>query len=199
MTAIKPYSEACDENRDPILKVLQQQFRHAKHCLEIGSGTGQHAAYLPKHLPHLIWQPSDVAAHITGIEMWRKEANFDNVLPSVVLDVTQTWPSQHYDAVFSANTAHIMSFAAVTAMFEGVGRLLTASGVFCLYGPFKQNGAHTAESNARFDDFLRQRDPLSGVRDIGDLQALAEKQALSLSEIVEMPVNNKILVFHRSD
>ena len=197
MNRVKPYSEACVENQDPILNVLQGYFSKVATVLEIGSGSGQHAAYLPKFLPHLSWQPSDVAENIPGIELWREETALQNVLPSIVLDVAQTWPEQYYDAVFSANTAHIMSFPQVELMFSGVSRLLNSAGIFCLYGPFKIDGQHTSESNFRFDNFLRQRDPASGVRDIADLEAMAVAGGLALKDVVEMPVNNKILVFVR--
>lgn len=197
MPTQKPFSSACIENQQPILGVLQRVLAERSSVLEIGSGTGQHAAYFPAFLPHLRWQPSDVAAHVAGIELWRGDAGLENVLPCLVLDVLQAWPEQHYDAVFSANTAHIMSFTAVEAMIRGVATVLHDDGVFCLYGPFKQDGKHTSDSNARFDDFLQQRDPASGVRDIADLAQCALTVGLDLAETVEMPVNNKILLFQR--
>jgi len=185
------------ENQDAILEVLLQKFKSASRVLEIGSGTGQHAAYFPKFLDHLTWQPSDVMENVVGIELWRQEAGLSNVLPTITLDVTQDWPRQHYDAVFSANTAHIMSIDSVRAMIDGVASVLRISGVFCLYGPFKLNGNHTSDSNARFDAFLRQRDHDSGVRDVSDLREFAENCGLDMVEMVEMPTNNKILVFQQ--
>jgi len=197
MNSIKPFSQACVENQDPILDVLRRQFENAHRLLEIGSGTGQHAAYFPKFLSHVLWQPSDVEENIAGIELWRQEAQLENVLPSLILNVSQHWPDQTYDAVFSANTAHIMSISEVQAMIGGVSKILSSPGTFCLYGPFKLNGSHTSESNARFDAFLRQRDPASGVRDVADLEHYANTVGMALKEMVEMPTNNKILVFCR--
>jgi len=195
MNTQKPFSQACLENQAPILEVLRHQFAAVNQVLEIGSGTGQHAAYFPRFLSHLLWQPSDVEEHIEGIELWRQEAGLENVLKTLILDVRQTWPTQHYDAVFSANTAHIMSLKEVQIMFAGISTILTSPGVFCLYGPFTQNGRHNSESNARFDAFLKQRDPASGVRDIGDLENYANTGGIQLTDIIEMPTNNKILVF----
>lgn len=197
MNPVKPYSEACVENRDPILQVLKTVFQNARTVLEIGSGTGQHAAYFPRYLTHLHWQPSDRMENIAGIELWRKEAGLANVAQTIELDVTLHWPEQQYDAVFSANTAHIMSWPAVQKMLEGIADCLQTPGVFCLYGPFKQDGQHNAESNARFDSFLRQRDPDSGVRDLNDIQTAAEQLGLHFQEMIEMPVNNRILLFRR--
>lgn len=195
MNPVKPYSEACVENREPILRVLKSAFQHARSVLEIGSGTGQHAAYFPRYLAHLQWQPSDRKENIPGIELWRLEAGLSNVAPCIELDVTQDWPAQQYDAIFSANTAHIMSWPSVLSMLQGVADCLSSEGVFCLYGPFKQDGEHNAESNARFDSFLRQRDLESGVRDLTDIIKAAKPLGLRFQELIEMPVNNRIVLF----
>ena len=157
--------------------------------LEIGSGTGQHAAYFAPELPHLTWQASDVAQYLDGIRLWGVAA--------IELDVDKPWPSTNADAVFSCNTAHIMSWPQVERMFEGVGRLLPAGGLFALYGPFHYNGRPTSESNARFDAMLRARDPASGVRDFADIVALAERAGLAIFEDNAMPSNNRLLVFQQ--
>lgn len=197
---IKPFAEACEQNKQPILAVLRDQFADCRAILEIGSGTGQHAVYFAARLPHLHWQPSDVAENLPGIRQWLAEDGGDNLADPLRLDVsTSDWPTGPYDGVFSANSVHIMSWPQVEATFAGVGRVLRPGGRFCLYGPFKYHGVHTSESNARFDIFLRQRDPQSGVRDVDDLQALAAAAGLSLIEDIEMPVNNRILVWQKSD
>ncbi|MFP3873760.1 MAG: DUF938 domain-containing protein [Thiohalophilus sp.] len=196
---MKPFAEACEENKQPILAVLQRQFTDCRTILEIGSGTGQHAVFFAEQMPHLHWQPSDVAENLPGIRLWQAESQRDDLAPPFVLDLRKpVWPQTSYDGVFSANTVHIMGWPAVETLFEGVGRVLASGGRFCLYGPFKYNGVHTSESNARFDVGLRQRNPVSGVRDVADLQQLAEAAGLSLIEDIEMPVNNRTLVWQKN-
>ena len=199
MTAMnKPFSEACEQNREPILAVLRRVFRRPGLVLEVGSGTGQHAAWLPQFLPHLTWQPTDVAGNLPGIRAWLAEAALPNVVEPLVLDVSHwPWPVTDADYVFSANTAHIMSWPVVESFFAGAGRVLRAGGDFCLYGPFSRDGRHTAESNARFDRWLRVRDPESGVRDVVDLDRLAATAGLRLRDDLAMPVNNRILHWRR--
>jgi cyclopropane fatty-acyl-phospholipid synthase-like methyltransferase len=193
---MKPYSESCDQNKYPILEVLRKEFAHAKHVLEIGSGTGQHAVFFGEHLPNLIWQTSDRLEYHAGIELWLKDSNLANVLPPMELDVSlDHWPQQTYDAIFSANTAHIMSTREAEHMFNGVGNLLRPGGRFCLYGPFNYHGQYSSESNARFDQWLKQRDPDSGIKDLDDLIQWAEQSGLTLANDYEMPVNNRILVW----
>lgn len=196
--AERPYSEACEENKAPILGVLRQELADCASVLEIGSGTGQHAVFFAAELGHLEWHTSDMREHHAGIRAWLEAAPRSNLHPPLALDVLHDpWPQRRFDAVFSANTAHIMSWPAVEAMFRGVGRVLEPGGVFCLYGPFSYAGGHTAESNARFDAWLRARDPASGVRDFEALNALAVASGLRLSADHEMPVNNRILVWRR--
>ena len=194
----KPYSAACERNQEPILGVLRERFTAPGLVLEIGSGTGQHAAFLPAHLPHLTWQPSDVAEHLPGINAWCQDAALPNVKQPVVLDVTTAnWPLTHCDYVFSANTAHIMSWPAVEALFRGVATVLAPGGLFALYGPFMRDGRHTAESNARFDLSLRQRDPVMGIRDRADLDTLARACGMSRCDEYALPANNEVLVWAR--
>jgi SAM-dependent methyltransferase len=193
----KPFSEACERNRAPILEVLRAAFGERRRVLEIGSGTGQHAAYFASALPQLVWQPSDVADNLPGIRAWVKEAAAPNLRPPIALDVDSAWPDIAADAAFSANTCHIMSWPQVERMLAGVGRLLPAEGVFCLYGPFKYGGRHTAESNARFDAMLRGRDPASGLRDAEAIAAAAEREYLRRTEDISMPANNRLLVFRK--
>ncbi len=196
---VKPFSEACERNREPILAVLKRIFADRRRVLEIGSGTGQHAAYFAPALPHLVWQPSDVAEHLPGVRMWVEEAGAPNLRPPLELDVDRTWPDTSADAVYSANTCHIMSWPQVERMFGAIGQLLPADGVFALYGPFNYGGRHTSESNARFDAMLRERDPLSGLRDAEAVVAIAEREYLSKKEDVAMPANNRLLIFRKEN
>jgi len=197
---MRPFAEACERNRGPILGVLRRIFHDRNTVLEIGSGTGQHAAYFAPELPHLVWQPSDVAEHLPGIRMWVDSAATRNLRTPVVLEVENElhWKAVSADAAFSANTTHIMSWTQVERMFEGVARLLPAGGLLALYGPFNYGGRHTSESNARFDAMLRSRDPASGLRDFEAIAALATKNGLALVEDNAMPANNRLLAFRRS-
>ena len=194
----KPFAESCVENRAPILAVLREVFTDRRHVLEIGSGTGQHAVYFAPELPHLTWQTADVPQHHAGIRLWLTEAALPNVLAPLELDVNRTeWHSGRYDAVFSANTLHIMSWPEVERLFAGIGTVLESGGVLAIYGPFNINGAYTSESNARFDAWLKSRDPASGVRDFEAVDALARAQGLVLQQDVAMPANNRTLVWRR--
>ena len=194
----KPFSESSAENREPILAVLREVFADCRKVLEIGSGTGQHAVYFGAELNHLSWQTADLPQHHAGIRMWLEEAALPNVLAPLALDVNRTdWLDRRYDAVFSANTLHIVSWPKVEKLFAGVGKVLQPGGVLAIYGPFNYNGRFTSPSNARFDQWLKQRDPASGVRDFEAVDALARAQNLILQSDIAMPVNNRTLVWHR--
>ena len=192
---MKPYSEASEQNKEPILAVLREAFAGVGQVLEIGSGTGQHAAYFPRHLTHLTWHASDVELHHSGIRLWLDEAALPNVRGPIALDVTHPWPDLRVGGVFSANTAHIMDWPTVEAMFRGIGQVLDEGGVFCLYGPFNYGGCYTSESNTRFDQWLKQRDPNSGIRDFEALDVLARAQGMTLAADHAMPANNHTLVW----
>ncbi|MGI9336791.1 MAG: DUF938 domain-containing protein [Gammaproteobacteria bacterium] len=195
----KPYSQACENNKDAIAAVLREAFADRHDVLEIGSGTGQHAVHFGRGLPHLIWQTSDVAANHEGILAWLEDAALSNVLPPLDLDVTvEPWPVTEVSAVFSANTAHIMHFHEVEALFAGCGRTLESHGVFALYGPFSYGGRHTSESNTRFDASLRAADPGMGVRDIDALMAVAHNSGLALGDDHAMPANNRLLIWRKA-
>jgi hypothetical protein len=187
---MKPFSEASERNRGPILAVLKRVFKDRQRVLEIGSGTGQHAAYFAAALPHLVWQASDVGEHLPGIREWIADP------APIELDVDQPWPAVKADAVYSANTCHIMSWPQVERMFARIGKLAPA--VVAIYGPFNYNGRHTSESNARFDAMLRARDPASGLRDFEAVDALARSAGLVLQEDNAMPANNRLLVFGKA-
>ncbi len=202
MTAEKPWSEACERNREPILVVLREAFAAARDALEIGSGTGQHAVYFARHLPHAVWHASDRPEHHAGIQAWIDEAvalhALANVRAPVALDVRDTqWPVTAVDAVFSANTLHIMDWESVQALFRGVARVLNAGGVLVVYGPFNYGGQFTSESNARFDASLRARGVGSGLRDFEAVNELALDIGLELMRDVAMPANNRTLVWRR--
>ena len=191
-------SEACERNKGPILRILAEAYARSRVVLEIGSGTGQHAVYFAANLPHLIWQPSDTGEYLPELrERLRREAP-QNVRPLIELDVRkQPWSIREVDAVFSANTLHIMAWDAVEDFFIGVGDVLTAPGVLCVYGPFRYNGQYTSASNDEFDRYLQQRDPQSGIRDFEAVDALAREQGLELIADHAMPANNQTLIWRR--
>jgi len=194
----KPYSESCDQNREPILSVIEPILTDRQAVLEIGSGTGQHAAYFAAKMPHLSWHTSDRAEYHAGICQWLLDADLDNTFNPVVLDVLLSdWPQLTIDAVFTANTAHIMHDEDVAAMLAGVGRLLTDSGLFILYGPINYNQQYTSESNKTFDSWLKNRDPLSGIPHFEELERMAVNAGLLLKNDYPMPENNRILVWQK--
>jgi len=194
----KPYAASCDENRQPILDVLGPLFADVGTVFEIGSGTGQHAVFFAAEMPHLRWQTSDRQEYHPGIRAWLAGCEACDLPPPITLDVlADSWPRDSYDAVFSANTAHIMGHAEVEAMFRGVAGILKPGGVFALYGPFNYGGRFTSDSNREFDHWLRERDPRSCIKNFEDLDALAAELGLELAEDHEMPVNNRILVWRR--
>lgn len=196
---MKPYSESCDQNQEPILRVIQPLLADRGGVLEIGSGTGQHAVFFARQMPHLIWHTGDRAENHPGIRLWLDEANLSNLRPPLQLVVARNpWPEIEVEAVFSANTAHIMGWPDVQAMFRGVGRMLPTGGLFLLYGPFNYGGAYTSDSNARFDQWLKGRDPDSGIRDFEALDQLAREAGMRLQDDYEMPANNRILCWLRT-
>lgn len=199
MTSNKPYAPAAEQNRAPILAQLREQFLAHGRVLEIGAGTGQHAAHFAAALPHLDWYPSDVAENLPGVEAWRRDAALPNLRPPLQLDVLRdAWPEGPFEYVYSANTVHIMHWPAVEALFAGVARVLAPGGLFALYGPFAHDGVHTADSNARFDRALRAQDPGMGVRDRADLDALAATHGLQPEAVIDLPANNQILLWRRT-
>ena len=195
---MKPFAESSEQNKPPIYAVLKAFFHDIETVLEIGSGTGQHAVFFAEKFPHLTWMTSDLAQYHEGIQMWLQESGLSNTQGPLLLDVDQAdWPVQKTDAVFSANTVHIMGWSSVEKMFAGIGRVLNRNGVFCLYGPFNYNGQFTSQSNAQFDIWLKQRDHVSGIRDFEALQKLANDAGLHFIEDIEMPANNRILVWEK--
>ena len=196
----KPYASASARNAAPILGVLRHELRDRSALFEIGSGTGQHAVTFAAALPGLTWQTSDLEQSHDGIRAWIEESGLDNVLPPVHFDVlTAGAASGEYDAVFSANTAHIMSYAAVQRMFELAGTMLRSGGVFCLYGPFSRGGQFSTASNEAFDASLRARNSAMGIRDLDDLEGLAGRNRMQLARTYAMPANNLLLIWSREE
>jgi len=177
---MKQHSESCIQNQSPILNIIKPLLVNTSTVLEIGSGTGQHAVFFAEQMPHLTWQASDQSQYLPSVNAWINEAGLDNLPDAIELDVTEPWVNTKVEAVFSANTAHIMSWEMVVDFFNGVGRSLDAGGVFILYGPFNYNGQYTSQSNANFDLWLKNRDPRSAIRDFEALNQLAQKSGLSL-------------------
>ena len=196
---MKLYSESCERNQEPILKILQEVLIKQQYVLEIASGTGQHAVYFGRALPHLSWQTSELTQKHESILAWLNEIKLPNVLPPVTINVNDVkWPVGIVDAVFNANTVHIISWLEVERMFAGIARVLNAKGILCLYGAFKYKGEFTSESNARFDAFLRSNNRNSGIRDFEDINRLAESHGLFLVKDVDMPSHNQTLVWQRA-
>jgi hypothetical protein len=197
----KPYAPSCDRNRDPILTVLRQFFMDRHDVLEVGSGTGQHAVYFASALPHLSWQTSELEENLAGIRAWLDEARLANTPPPIAIDVKAEWPInqqlKHYDAVFSANTLHIMHWLEVEQMFARLDSALTADAVVALYGPFNYNGQFSSESNAAFNDWLQARGAHMAIRDFEAVNALAVKIGLQLIADIAMPANNRTVVWRR--
>ena len=172
--AEKPFAEYAARNAAPILEILHRELRQCSRVLEIGSGTGQHAVAFAAALSHLHWQTSDLEENHFGISAWIEESALDNISAPLTIDVRDaSVEGETYDGVFSSNTAHIMGIDAVKSMFDLVGTALQPAGVFCLYGPFRTNGQFNTQSNAAFDENLRQRDPVMGIRDIETLDEFA--------------------------
>lgn len=193
---VKPNASAALRNSQPILEVIRNEFENCETVLEIGSGTGQHAVFFASKMPWLGWQTSDVRENHDGINAWLEEAGLDNVKAPLELDVEKPFQSDdRFDAVFSANTAHIMNIEAVECMFRIAGESLIVGGMFCLYGPFNLDGEFTSDSNRRFDASLKMQNQAMGIRDLADLDAFAKANSLHRTSLYAMPANNMIAVW----
>ena len=191
-----PFSAACERNKDPILEVLRLRFADRTQVLEIGSGTGQHAVYFAQALGHLTWHPTEQLVYLEDLTERVKLEGPGNLRPPTLLDVRQAvWPVRGVDAMFTANTLHIMSWPEVMALFNGIGTVLAPGGVLCIYGPFRYAGRYTSDSNQEFDRMLQERDPQSGLRDIEAVSLLADQYGLRLDTDFALPANNRLLVF----
>jgi cyclopropane fatty-acyl-phospholipid synthase-like methyltransferase len=194
---MKAFSQACENNKAALLAVLEQLFADCRTVLEIGSGTGQHAAFFAAHMPWLRWQTSDLAPNHASIAAWIE--GIDNARAPLNLDVdAEDWPEERYDGAFSANTAHIMPWPSVTRMFHGVAGVLRAGGVFALYGPFNYAGRYTSAGNERFDRQLRAGDAQLGIRDFEAVTELARAAGFDLLADHAMPANNRTLAWQRN-
>lgn len=197
MASTLPFSQACENNKQPILDALRPRLKLAMQVLEIGSGTGQHGEFFATRLPHLEWQMSDLPANQPHLQLRQSLASKSNLPRVLELDVTQSQGQGNFDAVFSANTLHIMPASAVPDFFGCAASHLAMGGQLFVYGPFKYQGQYTSGSNREFDDYLQQRDPLSGIREIDELMQFAENHGLSAVEDLAMPANNRLLVFKK--
>lgn len=202
MTSDLPFSQASENNKKPILEELRVWLKDSKAVLELGSGTGQHAVYFAPRLEHLIWNTSDLPENHAAIAARLSLHPAANLRAPMLLDARDTrWPSSTaalgVDAIYSANTAHIMHWDAVMSMFAGVGKALPVGGLFLLYGPFCYAGEHTSEGNRAFDASLRAGDAGKGIRDKNDLDELADQAGLTLAGDQAMPANNRLLVWRR--
>jgi len=194
-----PFSPACERNRVPIRDVLVQVFGDCTDVLEIGSGTGQHAVFLAASMPWLVWRPTDFGEYLPGLAARVAIEGPANCRAPEVLDVRRRpWPVDGTDAIFSANTLHIMAWSAVRALFAGLAGLSGPPRILAIYGPFRYAGRCTSDSNARFDASLRARDPASGIRDFEAVDALAREAGFELQADHAMPANNQLIVWRRA-
>lgn len=197
-----PFSPSCENNKDPILAVLRRHFlappSGLRQVLEIAGGTGQHAVYFAQHLPHLLWQSSDLPGAVESLSLRIAHANLANLPPPIALDASSShWNVGLHDYLFTANSLHIMPFSAVQGLFRKIDSVLDEGGRLCVYGPFKYGGEFTTASNADFDLWLKRQNPYSGVRDFERVNELALEAGLTLLEDNAMPANNQLLVWER--
>lgn len=195
----KPFSPACERNRDPILALLRERYADRARVLEIGSGTGQHAVHFAAALPHLQWQTTDVAEYLPGLRLWLDEAALPNTPEPLTLDVDAPWPAlSGFDAVYSANTLHIMGWHSVQRLFAGLPGVMAPHALLTVYGPFKDAGRFSGPGDAGFDATLREADPRRGLRDIQEVDALARAAGLSLLEHRALPAHNRCVTWRRN-
>lgn len=197
------YSPSVARNSQPLLEVLRDRLPAHGKVLEVGCGTGEHAVCFAKAMPTLSWLPTDPdAASRASTASWIREMGLSNVMAPRDLDASSVvWGVEElapFDAVVSINMIHIAPWTAAVGLFSGAGKLLGDGGLLCLYGPFMHNGTHSALSNEAFDQSLKARNPSWGLRDIADLSRVAHDVGLNLEKMVEMPANNKLLVFRRT-
>lgn len=193
----KPSAPSCERNREPILEVLRSHFADRQQVLEIGSGTGQHAVYFAAAMPSLRWQCTDRAEYLPGIHQWLDEAALPNTPAPFALDVAKLWPSGRYDAVFSANTLHIMGWDEVERLFQQLPRSTSNDAKLAIYGPFNYDGRYTSDSNAAFDEWLQARGEHMRIRDAEAVDVLAQVAGFELIDDVAMPANNRLRIWQR--
>lgn len=192
-----PFSQACENNKDPILSVLKSAFSDCHHVLEVGSGTGQHAVYFARQLPNLCWQASDQKEYLPGVIARIKQDGVPGQPLPVNFDVFNAAPEGAFDALFTANTCHIMPEEGVEKLFEHLGKRLRSVKKLCIYGPFNDNGRFTSDSNRAFHESLKSRDEKMGIRNWQWVTKLAGQKGFELKHTHTMPANNKLLEFQR--
>lgn len=198
MTDSKPFAPSADRNKQAILEALQSELSGHERIVEIGSGTGQHACHIANAMPHILWQPTELADKLPGIEQWIHDSGCTNVLTPVVLDLaSDNTPLEGASVCYSANTLHIVSWKLVQALFQYAASLLDERGKLIVYGPFSINGQHTSEGNRIFDEQLRTSDPYSGIRELRELDQLAGLHAFNSATVIDMPANNKLLCWRK--
>lgn len=199
MTIQKPFSDACQRNQQPIADLLAAYLPGPARVLELGSGTGQHGVFFARSLPQLQWQPTDLTEALPGIELWRQEAGLGNLAAPLALDVNEDfWPVvEPYDAVFTANTIHFVPWRTVENLLRGAAEALRKGGLCLIYGPFNEGGAYTSAGNAQLDQWLKKRDPDSGIKDRAAIVELAAKFGLGHLRAHRLPANNELLSFAR--
>lgn len=194
----RPHAPACDRNSAPILAELESLLAECMNVLEIGSGTGQHAIYFAGALPHLTWHTSDLSESHDGIRAWLADAELDNVRPPLSFDVMRDdWPGLEVDAVFTANSLHIMSWDAAQELISKSGDNLKKDGRLIVYGPFNYQGTYSSDSNAQFDQWLKQRDPLSAIRHFEEVDRHAQEAGMQLLCDTAMPANNRLICWQK--
>lgn len=192
--ANKPFSEACERNKSPILEAIRPLLTQTQSVLEIGSGTGQHAVHFASQLPHLTWYASDQVHYHAGLQLWLTEAHLPNLKGPLTLNVSQAqWPDLAVDAVFSANTLHIMGWAEAAALLQGVAQLLPSGGQLLVYGPFNHKGQYTSPGNANLDQWVKENFPAGGIKDLAEIQDLASQKGFDWVQTTPMPANNQLL------
>ncbi|WP_027171766.1 DUF938 domain-containing protein [Methylobacterium sp. 10] len=193
------FSSAAARNAAPIAEILERVLSPSGLVLEIASGSGEHVVHFARALPALDWQPSDPdEAARRSIVAHARAAGLANIRSPLAIDAThQPWPVARVDAVVAINMIHIAPWDATIGLMAGAETTLAEGGVLYLYGPFREKGAHTAPSNAAFDDSLRARNASWGVRKIEAVVAAAKAHDLHLAERITMPANNLSLIFHR--
>ncbi|GAB6070153.1 class I SAM-dependent methyltransferase [Thiomicrorhabdus hydrogeniphila] len=195
----KPFSPACEENKEVILQSIEPLFKNRLSVLEIASGTGQHAVYFAKNMPHLTWHTSDLLNAHSGIDRWIFEAQLSNIVRPITLDISKDKvPNTQFDAIYTANSFHIMNSQNVSDFFTKLPAVLNQTGLVVVYGPFNYNNTFTSASNARFNDWLKSNNPESGIKDFEWCNTLANKAGLTLIDDIEMPQNNRILVWQKN-
>jgi len=194
------FMPAVARNREPILAVLRDRLPPNGLVLEVASGSGEHAAYFSKMMPSVRWQPTEQNPEmLPSILAHRISAAAPNMLPPLHLDVmSPTWPVERADAVVCINMIHIAPWPAADALLAGASRVLPTGGVLYLYGPYRIDGGHTAESNREFDGWLRRQNSAWGVRDLDEVADLAARHGLVLTQTIAMPANNLSVIFHRT-